>query len=145
MIFSLTVNDTSILPVPGATFLGVFLGPHLCIIPHVKSTSKACSFTFHYICTIHLPSSNLVQTIFVSHLDPCNNLLKINPAVTLKCILYIANSSWLYIINHISLTPMVLHSKISQWFPSKLGKIKGVIMSYKASPSLCCHLSDLMT
>lgn len=39
------------------------------------------------------PATNLVQATFVSHLDPYNNLLKIHPAVTLKCILYIANGS----------------------------------------------------
>lgn len=141
--------------VTGAIFLGdfvcllvfvfVFLAC-LSIIPHVQSTSKAWLLKFHIICTVHLPSTNLVQATFVSHLDPYNNLLKINPAVSLKCILYIANSSpcisW--IIFHLLLWSYT--QKSPNGFLSNLGKTRCYNVLHSLPKTASPHNpSDLMT
>lgn len=95
MVFPFTINGTSILPVSQSTLLRVTLDSSF-IIPRIQSISKIYPFTLHYVSRILGLSAStaitLVHVAFISHLNHCNNLLKILPAFTLQCILCLADT-----------------------------------------------------
>uniref|UniRef100_A0A6I8PE29 RNA-directed DNA polymerase n=1 Tax=Ornithorhynchus anatinus TaxID=9258 RepID=A0A6I8PE29_ORNAN len=123
--FSITVDGTTILPVPQARNLGVILDSSLSFTPHILSVTKTCRFHLYNIAKIRpflstQTATLLLRALVISRLDYCVSLLSDLPSSSLAPLRSILHSAARLIFlqkrsGHV--TPLL---KQLQWLPIDL-------------------------
>uniref|UniRef100_A0A6I8NDJ2 RNA-directed DNA polymerase n=1 Tax=Ornithorhynchus anatinus TaxID=9258 RepID=A0A6I8NDJ2_ORNAN len=150
--FSITVDGTTILPVPQARNLGVILDSSLLFTPHILSVTKTCRFHLYNIAKIRpflstQTATLLLRALVISRLDYCVSLLSDLPSSSLAPLRSILHSAARLIFlqkrsGHV--TPLL---KQLQWLPIDLrSKQKLLTLGFKALHHLApSYLSSLLS
>ncbi|XP_030060364.1 uncharacterized protein LOC115470869, partial [Microcaecilia unicolor] len=120
--FSISVDNTLILPVPSARNLGVIFDSALSFSAHIQQIAKTCRFFLYNINKIRPVLSEdatktLTQTLITSRLDYCNLLLAGLPLSHLSPLQSVQNSAARLIFRQSRYTHISPLLKSLHWLP----------------------------